>query len=425
MQQKVYWHKLDNAAKLFPAISKKDRSNVFRISFYMNEPVNSDTLELAVNKILNRFQVFKTQLKNGLFWNYFAENKRHFKVEKEKSIICEYFKFNKNNGYMFKVFYYNNKITLETFHALSDGRGALAFLKSIIYTYIELQGYNLNHEGLILGELPFSNKENEDSFIANYNPNNKRGLKEEKAYHIKGDHFNDNWSLAIKLSIPTNDLLNVVKNKYQTSLTKYLTTLFASSIIDEGLDVKQSNRLIKMFIPVDLRPYFNSNTLRNFSLYIKGTYNPKDNLSFEEMLKITDEMFAEQLTKDELEKRLSALVGLEKNIFLRFVPLIIKNIVFKLAYQSVGESIITSSISNIGIVEVPNSLKSFVKDVEFMNSGRGINVGICSFGNNTNITFNSVIKDISIINSFIRKLKNDNLAVTLDTNYREGYDEIL
>lgn len=425
MQKKVYWHKLDNAAKIFPATSKEGRSNVFRISFYMNEEVNPNILSQAVDKNLIRFQVFKTQLKNGLFWNYFAENKKPFKVEPESPLVSKHFKFNKNNGYMFKVFYFQNKITLETFHSLSDGRGALEFLKSIVYTYIELKGYNLSHDNLILGERPFSNKENEDSFDANYNPKNKLGLKEEKAYHIKGDKFSDNWALLINLQLDSDKLIQMVKTKYNTTITKYLTTVMASSIIEEGLNVKKSKKVVKMFVPVDLRPFFNSITLRNFSLYIKCAYDPKKVLSFEEMLELTNQMFVEQLTKDDLEKRIGALVSLEKNIFLRFVPLIIKNLVFKLAYQAVGESITTTSLSNIGIVKLPKSLAPFVENVEFSNSGKGINLGVVSYENITNLTFNSAIKDISIINKFVRMLKDDGLEVTLDTNYREVYDEIL
>ncbi|MBE0701394.1 MAG: hypothetical protein IH571_06885, partial [Acholeplasmataceae bacterium] len=105
MKKKKYWYKVDNAGKIFPAISKHGRSNVFRLSFYLNEPIDKDMLELAVNKILPRFEAFAVQIKNGFFWNYFAENHRHFKVEKEISQICKYFKSYRNNGYLFKVYY--------------------------------------------------------------------------------------------------------------------------------------------------------------------------------------------------------------------------------------------------------------------------------------------------------------------------------
>ncbi|MDY0278284.1 MAG: hypothetical protein RBQ97_09405, partial [Acholeplasma sp.] len=150
MRKTKYWHKLDNAAKVFPAVSKKNRSNVFRFSFYLTNTINPEVLSEAVNYTLMRFEVFNIQLRNGIFWNYFSENKNEFVVEPEPAQVCRFFKFSKNNGYLFKVYYLSNKITLETFHSLTDGSGALHFLKSIVYRYLRLMGHFFDHEGLIL-----------------------------------------------------------------------------------------------------------------------------------------------------------------------------------------------------------------------------------------------------------------------------------
>ena len=94
---------------------------------------------------------------------------------------------------MFKVYYLNNKISLETFHAISDGTGALHFLKSIVFQYFKLRGFHMDHDHLILSELPYSKKESEDNFVSNYDPNNKLNLKEESAYHFSGEKFHHDW----------------------------------------------------------------------------------------------------------------------------------------------------------------------------------------------------------------------------------------
>lgn len=424
MQKNRYWHRLDNAAKIFPAISKKDRSNVFRLSFYLKDDIDPVYLNIAVNETLKRIQVFNVQLKNGIFWNFFSENKRIFKVEPEPSEICKFFKFNKNNGYLFKVYYLNNKITLETFHALTDGTGALHFLKSIVYKYLELCGYNVYHEGKILSEMPFSNKENEDSFVTNYNSKIKQKLTEEKAYHIKGDHFKDNWTLLFKIKVNTNDFKDVVK-KYNVSLTEYVAALIGYSIYDEGVNVKVSKKPIKVFVPVNLRPYFNSYSLRNFSLYIKNTYDPQKEWTFEDMLTVAKSDFEQQLTKNNLHMRLGSLVGIEKNFLIRITPLFLKNIFFKIGYHILGESINTISLSNLGVLDLPDSLKDYVLDVDFVNTSNSLASTIISYNNTTNIIFTSAIKDLSIIKSFINQLKKDGLDITIETNYWEDYDEIL
>ncbi|HHT55809.1 MAG TPA: hypothetical protein GX012_04505 [Acholeplasma sp.] len=425
MQRTKYWHRLDNAAKVFPAISKNNRSNVFRFSMYLKENINIDILNEAVNIVLDRTEAFNIQLKNGFFWNYFSENKNYYLVEPEPSVVCKHFKFSQNQGFLFKVYYLNNKITLETFHALSDGTGALEFLKSIVYEYLTLMGNVIDHENLILSRQPFSNKENIDSFYDNYQPKNKRVLKEEKAYHLTGDTFKDNWTIVFKIQTDINKFLKLVKEKYDVTITQYLTALIAYSIYDEGIDFKNNKKPIKMFIPVNLRPYFNSKSLRNFSLFIKATYKSRRDWTFVEMLETTKEQFVDQLVKDKLNQRINSLVGLERNIFIRFTPLFIKNIFFKLGYQMLGESINTSSISNIGKIILPKEMEAHVIDVEFINTGHGINTAVSTYLDLLNITFNTNIKDLSIIRTFIKQLREDNIDILVDTNYKDDYNELL
>ena len=426
MRKSKYWYKLDNAAKIFPAVSQDERSNVFRLSFYLDEIVDPDILEQAVNEILPRFETFSVTLKNGLFWNYFASNHRPFVVEPEVAQICKYFKPIQNNGYLFKVYYLDNKITLETFHALSDGSGALQFLKSITFTYFRLRGFDLSSEGKILSDKPYSKKESEDNFVSNYDKNNKLNLKEDKAYHITGESFSRHWVFLLKIKFDTTSFISMIKAKYQVTLTQYITALFAYSIYSESLDFVGKKKPIKALIPVNLRPYFDSVTLRNFSLYIKASYDAnKPKWTFEEMLEVTKTQFKEQLDKDILHGRISALVGFEKNFLIRILPLALKTIAFKIGYNILGESISTVSFSNLGIVDLPDSLKSKVLDADFVNAGYGIAMTGISLHGKTNILLATPLKDLSIMSFFVQHLVSEGIDVTLDTNYREGYDEIL
>ncbi len=426
MKKRKYWYKLDNAAKIFPAVSKDDRSNVFRLSFYLDEMIDSEILEQAVNKILPRFETFAVQMKNGLFWNYFAENQKHFKVEEEPAEICKYFKAIKNSGYLFKVYYLNNKITLETFHAISDGTGALQFLKSIVFQYFKMRGFKLNHEHLILSELPYSKKESEDNFVSNYDKNNKLNLKEEKAYHIVGEKFHHHWVLLYKLKINTKAFIDIVKHKYQVTVTQFVTALLAYSIYKESVDFINHKKPLKIFIPVNLRPYFDSISLRNFTLYIKATYaSDKNDWTFEDMLALTKAQFEDQLDKNKLHGRINALVGFEKNVFIRMLPLLLKQIAFKVGYNVFGESINSCSISNLGICKLPKDLEDKIIDADFINAGYSIAMTLISLKEDTNILLSTPLKDLSIMSYFTQFLIKEGLDVIVDTNYKEAYDEIL
>lgn len=425
MRKSKYWYKLDNAAKIFPAVSKDDRSNVFRLSLYVDEIIDPDLLEQAVNQILPRFESFSVTLKSGLFWNYFANNHRPFFVEPERPELSKYFKPVQNQGYLFKVYYLDHKVTLETFHALSDGAGAMQFLKSIVFTYFKLRGFNLDAEGKILSERPYSKKEDEDNFNSNYDKSNKINLKEEKAYHITGEKFNRHWVFLLKISLQSKDVIKLIKEKYQVTVTQFFTALFAYSIYNESVDFYGKKKPIKIFIPVNLRPYFDSVTLRNFSLYIRTTYAADQKWTFSEVLEVTKAQFAEQLVKEQLHGRISSLVGFEKNVFIRILPLVLKTIAFKIGYRILGDSVSTVSFSNLGIVDLPKDLKPHVIDADFVNAGYGITLTAISIHDRMNVMLASPLKDLSIINHFVSFLVAEGLDVTIDTNYREGYDEIL
>ncbi|MFU8793103.1 MAG: hypothetical protein ACNA7K_03675 [Acholeplasmataceae bacterium] len=426
MKKKKYWYKIDNAGKIFPAISKSARSNVFRLSFYLNEKIDPEILEKAVNMLLPRFETFAVEMKNGLFWNYLSVNQKPFKVEMEPAEICKYFKSAKNNGFLFKVYYLENKITLETFHAISDGTGALAFLKSITYYYYKLRGIKINHEGKILSETPYSKKESEDAFLSFYDKNKRKNLKEEHAYHFSGETFADHWNLMVKIKVNSRALIKIVKETYQATVTQFITALLAYAIIAEDVEFVNNKKPLKIFIPVNLRPYFNSSTLRNFSLYIKATYpSQKRSLTFEDILDLTKIQFIDQLDKDKLHERLSSNVGFEKNVLIRILPLVLKNIAFRIGYNILGENISTSSISNLGIVDLPEDMKDKILDIDFVNGGYGLAMTLISVKDHTNLILNTSIKDMSVMNFITSFLVKHGLDVTIDTNYQEDYDEIL
>jgi len=425
LRKEKYWFKLDNAGKIFPAVSKDNRSNVFRLSFYLDETIDSTILEQAVNKTIPRFEAFAVQLKNGFFWNYFSENHRYFKVEEEPDQLCKYFRSIKNSGYLFKVYYLKNKVTLEMFHAITDGAGALHFLKSIVFQYFKLRGFQLQHDNLILGELPASKKESEDNFVSNYDKNNKIRLKEEKAYHFSGETFKHNWVFFYKIRLDSKQLIALVKEKYQATITQYITALLAFSIYQETVDFRGHKKPLKAFIPVNLRPYFDSVTLRNFSLYIKTSFSSEREWTFEEMLEITKESFKEQLIKEQLHGRINALVGFEKNWLIRMLPLVLKTIAFKIGYNLLGSSINSISLSNLGIVSLPEDLQAKVLDADFVNAGYGVAATLISLKGQTNLILTSPLKDISIMNFLTQTLIKEGLKVVVDTNYKEGYDEIL
>lgn len=422
MKRNNYWYPVDNAGKIFPAVSKDSRSSVFRLSFYLTETIDSKRLESAVNDVLPRFETFAVELKNGLFWNYLSKNNHWAIVKEESPMICKYVPASTNHGYLFTVYYYKNKITLETFHCLSDGTGAMEFLKSIAFRYCQLGGQKLDAEGIVKGNLPINIDETTDMFCDSYDKSKKKQLKEEPAFHFHGEKFADNYSLMVKAKIPTEQLLTLTRSLHVT-IGEYITALTAYSIYKTQPACRTTKKPIKIFVPVNLRKFFPSETLRNFSLYIKATFAGKQEWTLEHMLEVTKQQFKQQLTKEDLQARINSNVAIEKNVAVKLIPLFIKNLAFQLSYYYLAENINTYAISNLGNVKLPSQMEPLIQDIEFTIGGTSM--AIASIHGYTNLCLNTEFKDLSMIQYILHELTNAGLDITIDTNYREEFDEVL
>ena len=144
------WYKLDNAAKIYPAISGPGRGSVFRVAVQLKSDVSPATLQEALAITLPRFPTLAVKMKKGLFWYYFEGNPDIPKVTPEKAPPCRAIDTDETNGFLFRISYYKTRISFEVFHALTDGTGALAFLKSLTSQYLILSGSGMFSDGCIL-----------------------------------------------------------------------------------------------------------------------------------------------------------------------------------------------------------------------------------------------------------------------------------
>lgn len=416
MGQRNHWLKIDNAGKIFPAVSNESRSSTFRLSFDLYEDVDPVVLEKVVNYLLPRFDTFNVKLKNGLFWNYLAANNAYFKVEKENKIIGQY-RLKSPSQYCFRVLYYQKRITLETFHTLSDGTGAMEFLKSIVFEYLKEKGIELDNESKIISEMVVNQYEQVDGFTYNYDKNNKLNLNEDNAYQLKGELYPDYYNLFVKATFSKDDFLAICRNRKVTA-TQYMVALLIYSIYLNQPQCRKSKKPIKIFVPVNLRKFFEVNTLRNFSLYIKvsiDAYNRK--LAFDDILDSTVKQFKEQLNKDHLAKRINANVYFEKNIFIRLIPSFLKDIAFKVAYYFLGNRVSTSYVSNLGMVDLPSQMYKYINNVDFVNAGENLYLTMVTLQDKMNVIFSSRLTDKSSIYTIIKALQKENLNITIQTNY--------
>jgi hypothetical protein len=139
VRKRVEWTRLDNASKYFPATANDKDTKVFRFACELYEAVGPEILQQAVDAAIDSFPIYRSVLKRGVFWYYLERSDIHPVVEIESNPVCAPLYRKDSRNLLFRVFYYNNRINLEIFHALSDGTGALWFMQTLVYHYLTIK----------------------------------------------------------------------------------------------------------------------------------------------------------------------------------------------------------------------------------------------------------------------------------------------
>ena len=422
-EKEIKWDKLDNTAHLFPVIAGEGMTNVYRISVTLKEQVKQELLQEALERVLPWFDVFKVRIRYGVFWYYFETNQKPApEVKEEYRYPCRFISPNRNRNYLFRVNYYKNRINLEVFHVLTDGMGGITFLKELTYQYLRLAHPELQ-EKMGDGLCSDTSLNREDSYLKNYKKSHKKGYKTERAYLVKGEKLKPQVLGVMHGFMPIKALKKAC-NRYGVSINEYLVAAFLWSIYRECLHGMPSKRPISSCVPVNLRPYFDSITMKNFFVIVSAVFHPtKEEYSFEEVVQIVAKSLRSQINREHLENLFAYNVSNEKNFILRAVPLFIKNIAIRYVYHNSALAN-TTTVTNIGNIQVREEYQDYIDGfLAFlsMSEGQDIKGTICSYRDTLVFTISSSLADVSVQRKFFRQLSEDGIPVKIETNgvYRQ------
>ena len=303
------------------------------------------------------------------------------------------------------------------FHVLTDGMGGFNFARELTYQYLRLRHPEiLEVTGDALSSETTLNRE--DSFVKNYKKTSPKKYKTQKAYLVKGEHLHNGEFGVMHGYIPVADLKTVCK-KYGVSINEYLVSCYIWSIYNEYLHGMPSKRPIRVAVPVNLRPYFNSNTTKNFFAMISAEFHPeKDSYTFEEVLAIVRESLKSQLTGEHLEEVFSYNVSNQKRWYLQIVPLPLKSLAMRHVYaQSALAN--TTTITNVGVIDVAEAYKPYIDQFHAflaISKGQHIKGTVLSYNGTLVFTFSYDLVDPSVQRGFFRKLTQDGLHVEIESN---------
>ncbi|WP_010243992.1 hypothetical protein [Acetivibrio cellulolyticus] len=421
--KKVEWSRLDNASKIFPATCSYRDPKVFRLACELVEDVEPKILQLALNAAIKRFPLYKSVLRRGVFWYYFETSDIQPVVEKETNHVCApiYRKYERN--LLFRVFYYKKRINIEVFHALSDGTGALSFMKTLVYHYLLIK--HKDEFACKVPELNYSasvSEKNDDSFIRHYPGWDFRkqmvyGIKREKvvkAYRIRGTRLEENRVKVIEGAMSAKAVLEEA-HKYNTTLTIFLSALLISSIYQD-MPARKKRYPVVLSVPINLRQFFKSETARNFFSTMSIEYHlGKNNLELSEVIKSLSESFQRKLTEESLNQHLNWLIALERNPFARIIPLPLKNYSLRTA-NIVMDMGVTAAISNVGKVSMPSEFEGYINQFSVIPNVKRPQMTICTYGDRLVVTFASPFRETELQKTFFESLTNMGIKIEISSN---------
>ena len=419
------WMRLDNAAKIYPAAKRRNWNNFFRLSATLTEPVDAAVLRSALDVTVRRFPSIAVRLRRGVFWYYLEEIPQTPPIQEEKSCPLAHAPFQEVRRCAFRVLVYRERIAVEFFHALTDGTGGLIFLKTLVAEYLtQRYGIAVPAERGVLGRLEEPDPEElEDSFLR-YAGDVKASRKEATAYHLSGTPERDGYNNLITMMLSADAVRACAKGR-GISVTELLCAAMMQAILDlqaEKVRDPRRRKPVKVLLPVNLRNLFPSKTLRNFASYITPELDPRmGECSFEELCDEVHHRMGLENNRRTMRAKFAANVASERSPVLRVMPLFIKNIAMKAVFDAVGECKSCLCLSNLGNVQLPEAMASYVRRMDFIigvQAAAPHDCGVVTWNGTMYINCIRSIREPELEMHFYRVLRQLGLHVKVESNQR-------
>ena len=420
MKNEKIWYELDAFAKTYSSIISEGRTTCFRLSALFTENIDIKILKEVSNFLEKKYPFYNSELKKGIFWNYLQQKKTHFMIRKEVTYPCT--DIRKDNP--LRIIYFNNKISIEIAHFLTDGKGALLFFQDLIEKYLEEKYFcektNFQKIEKRIESSDETEKIKKNEYVDLYEKYLKKVSKEttiKSAFHLpikileKGQYHVTTGEISI------NDL-KAESKKYGTTIGKYLLAVYFKILLDR---YSQAKNPIVIGVPVDLRKIFEETTYRNFFINITPSVDASlGAYSLSEIITYLDNYFALKITKKEFYKSIYKAMNPIGNMIIKSVPYLIKRLFFPFIFDYYGERGYTTGFSNLGIFKVDKKYEKFLKGLRFLpppSKRCKIKMGVISDNQKIYVNFGNLTANYDIERDFFIYLRKRGIKSKIITNY--------
>jgi len=422
MSKDLKWIRLDNAARIFPWLISSRVTTVFRIAVRLQEPVKPELLQRICDRILPRFPYYRVRLRRGFFWNYLEENLSHFRVKPEQHFPCQPPSKKLDGGYLFRVLHYENRISVEFSHVLTDGNGATVFLNTLLREYLQEIGAPVVHWNgtMNLGE-PAHSAEFEDSYRKLYQGELPKPRPRSKAWHLQSPLLPRGTNLILRATIPVEPLKQLAK-QHKVSITEYAVAVQLWVLQEEMREKGIKAMPLRIMVPTNLRPGFKSRSMRNFFLTVTPGIDPRLGwYTFEEIISSVHHTMRFDLELKQILQQLSFNVSNQLATHIRLLPLWLKQILGPYYYRKLSSTLHSGVVTNLGRCDVPEEYRKHISSYEVLpnpNPFTKINLGLISYGDQLTMSYTCLTGDLTVPRKFFLFLREQGVPVTIESNLK-------
>ncbi|WP_449278118.1 alcohol acetyltransferase [Leucobacter sp. GX24907] len=456
------WARLDNASNIFLAARSEVDTKVFRISAEFDHEVDPILLQDALDETYDRYPLYHSVLRSGVFWYYLQESSLRPRVSTEQQHTCAPIYQHDRRTLLFRVLHHRRRVILEIFHALSDGTGALWFISDLAAAYARRRSGSSAPDHSTRGPvLKFPANHGDpaemihelsvDGFRHHFrhrwvrvepeaatsagsgggtdaspaapavHQQHRRRLRDTftrilhattgRVHRVRGTRTPDNRTRLVELTMPASAVLGLARAE-GVSLTMYLTALFFESIRASTGGLGQ-RRTIAASVPVNLRQFFPSDSARNFfaTVRIQHRYGEGDD-SVGAVARRLEAQFRPMASPTALERKLRKLIRFERMAVLRVVPRGLKDVLLGLINHGNNRGL-TVAVSNLGRVTLPEPAEQRVGRMLFHVSAVRPQFCAMSHAGQLTISFTSPFVETAHVREFARHLTERGIDISV------------
>lgn len=326
--------------------------------------------------------------------------------------------------YLFRISYSQKTIFFDWHLSLSDGKGMLEFIKSVIFRYIEMSGFPVKNDGTVKEpDEPANAIEGADPYerLDDIPASRPVWYMDAKAFNAPkpDDAVSSGLVYVRQIRVPVSKVKGPVR-EYLSQPESFISPLYSHVLYGRFSDMIPQGEYIVSTIKENLRPHFPTASLRAYFSPMTLAYNRKvDEYPFGTVLMSRKKLLDAQLKQD-------ALAYSAKRMMKTAAASCDDSLTLRQKIERCGKSLdmaaetATFSICNLGNIAMPESLQQYL--VEFypvVPPGSYANsLSVVNFKGDMVITLTDSEGDMSGARSFVELLNRYDIPAFISDEFR-------